>query len=56
MRVDLPEPDGPMMAVNRPFSKATLTPRRATTWAFGDSVAMVFLGGEVCVDTGMTLH
>ena len=31
--VDLPEPDGPMTAVNRPRSKATLTPARACTAA-----------------------
>src|SRR5262249_49379999 len=31
MRVDLPEPDGPMMAVNRPAAKSTLTPSRART-------------------------
>ncbi len=31
MRVDLPEPDGPMMAVKRPLSKATVTPSRART-------------------------
>ena len=29
--VDLPEPDGPMMAVNRPCSNATFTPRSAWT-------------------------
>ena len=27
----LPEPDGPMMAVNCPASKATVTPSRART-------------------------
>jgi hypothetical protein len=31
MRVDLPEPDGPMMAVNSPRAKATSTPARAWT-------------------------
>ncbi len=31
MRVDLPEPEGPMMAVNSPWGKATLTSSRATT-------------------------
>ena len=31
MSVDFPEPDGPMMAVNRPFSKLTLTSSRART-------------------------
>ena len=29
--VDLPEPDGPMIAVNLPASKATVTPSRART-------------------------
>ncbi len=32
MRVDLPEPEGPMIAVNRPTSNSTSTERRATTW------------------------
>ena len=31
MRVDLPEPDGPMMAVKRPVGKSTVTSSRATT-------------------------
>ncbi|HZN89641.1 MAG TPA: hypothetical protein VFB44_11750 [Thermoleophilaceae bacterium] len=31
--VDLPEPDGPMIAVNDPRSKSTETPRRASTAA-----------------------
>src|SRR5262249_45685686 len=31
--VDLPEPDGPMMAVNRPAGTCMLTPRSATTCA-----------------------
>ena len=31
MRVDLPEPDGPMIAVNRPAWKFTETPSRART-------------------------
>ncbi len=31
INVDLPEPDGPMMAVNLPRSKATLTLRNACT-------------------------
>ena len=31
--VDLPEPDGPMTAVNRPRSKVTLMPARACTAA-----------------------
>ncbi len=31
MSVDLPDPDGPMMAVNRPRSKPTVTPSRART-------------------------
>ena len=31
MSVDLPEPDGPMIAVNRPCSNRTLTPRSACT-------------------------
>ena len=29
--VDLPEPDGPMMAVHRPFANPTVTPSRART-------------------------
>ena len=29
--VDLPEPDGPMIAVNRPVAKSTVTPSRART-------------------------
>ena len=33
MSVDLPEPDGPMIAVNRPLAKSTLTPSRARTSA-----------------------
>ena len=31
--VDLPDPDGPMMAVNRPFGKSTVTPSSARTAA-----------------------
>ena len=31
IRVLLPEPDGPMIAVNLPASKATVTPSRART-------------------------
>ena len=31
MRVDLPEPDGPMIAVNAPRAKATSTPASAWT-------------------------
>ena len=31
--VDLPEPDGPMIALKRPRSKATLTPASASTAA-----------------------
>ena len=30
-RVDFPDPDGPMIAVNRPCSNATVTPSRART-------------------------
>ena len=33
MRVDLPEPDGPITAVNRPRSNSTLMPARACTAA-----------------------
>ena len=33
MRVDLPEPDGPMMALKRPVAKSTVTPSSARTWA-----------------------
>ena len=33
IRVDLPDPDGPMTAVNRPFSNAMSTPPSATTRA-----------------------
>ncbi|GIJ23732.1 hypothetical protein Vlu01_43560 [Micromonospora lutea] len=33
INVDLPEPDGPMIAVNRPRSNSALTPRSAMTWA-----------------------
>ncbi len=31
MSVDLPEPDGPMMALKRPRSKETVTPSSAST-------------------------
>ncbi len=31
MKVDLPDPDGPMTATNSPASTATLTPRSACT-------------------------
>ena len=31
MSVDLPEPDGPMMAVNWPAAKSMSTPSRART-------------------------
>jgi hypothetical protein len=31
MSVDLPEPEGPMIAVNLPAAKPTLTPSRART-------------------------
>jgi hypothetical protein len=30
-RVDLPEPEGPMMAVKHPGAKSTFTPSRART-------------------------
>ena len=33
MSVDLPEPDGPMIAAKRPAGKATLTSERASTAA-----------------------
>ena len=33
IRVDLPDPDGPMMAVNSPVSNDTSTPSRARTSA-----------------------
>ncbi len=33
MRVDLPDPDGPMMAVKAPEANSTETSRSATTWA-----------------------
>ena len=33
MSVDLPEPDGPMIAVKRPVAKSTVTPSRARTSA-----------------------
>ncbi len=32
MSVDLPEPEGPMMAVNSPCRKSTVTWSSATTW------------------------
>ena len=32
-RVDLPDPDGPMMALNRPVGNSTVTPARARTAA-----------------------
>ena len=31
MSVDLPEPDGPITAVSRPWAMSTETPRRAST-------------------------
>ena len=31
--VDLPDPEGPMMAVNSPFIRSTVTPSRARTSA-----------------------
>ncbi len=34
IRVDFPEPDGPMTAVKRPRSKVTLMPARAWTVAW----------------------
>ncbi len=36
MSVDLPDPDGPMIAVNWPRRSSTLTPRSAATWASPD--------------------
>ena len=36
MSVDLPEPDGPMTAVNRPRSNVTVTSARACTTAWPD--------------------
>jgi hypothetical protein len=33
IRVDLPDPDGPMIAVKRPRSKSTVTPASASTAA-----------------------
>lgn len=33
MRVDLPEPEGPMMAVKRPVPKPSVTPSSARTSA-----------------------
>ena len=32
IRVDLPEPEGPMMAVKRRRAKSTVTSSRARTW------------------------
>jgi len=32
MRVDFPEPEGPMMAVKAPLWTVSDTPRRAGTW------------------------
>ena len=32
-RVDFPEPEGPMIAVNLPASNDTVTPSSARTWA-----------------------
>ncbi|MNC95051.1 hypothetical protein D3C83_120640 [compost metagenome] len=40
MKVDLPEPDGPMMATNSPRSISTLTPSRARTSGASDPPAM----------------
>jgi hypothetical protein len=34
--VDLPEPDGPMMAVKAPLSRSTETSSRAVTWVLPD--------------------
>ena len=31
IRVDLPDPDGPMIAVSWPWAKSTVTPARAAT-------------------------
>src|SRR5664279_756994 len=36
MSVDLPDPDGPMMAVNWPGRNSTVTPSRAATWVSPD--------------------
>src|SRR5262245_41727091 len=36
MSVDLPEPDGPMIAVKAPLATSRLTPRSATTCASAD--------------------
>ena len=33
IRVDLPDPDGPMIAVNSPLIRSTVTPSRARTSA-----------------------
>ena len=41
MSVDLPEPDGPMIAVKAPLANATLTPRRAWTAASPEPYTLV---------------
>ena len=52
MRVDLPDPEGPMMAVKRPAGRARLTPSRARTavaplpYTFTASSARTAMGAE----------
>ena len=41
MSVDLPDPDGPMIAVNRPGSKPTVTPSSARTSASPEPYTLV---------------
>ena len=40
IRVDLPDPDGPITAVNFARSKATVTPARASTRALAGAVGL----------------
>ena len=55
MSVDLPEPDGPMTAVNRPRSKVTVIPARACTAAWPTPYVLVrateCAAGTACVSS-----
>ena len=58
MNVDLPEPEGPMTAVNRPWRMSTVTPSRAVTcvspepYTFVNSAVRAAAGAEVAAFWG----
>jgi hypothetical protein len=52
MSVDFPEPDGPMIAVNSPAAKATVTPLRARTAVSPDPYTLTMSAAATAVPAG----